>query len=393
MLKPDYQGQGILNLMSSIIRARGGRSTHAPLGLLPVEEIGTANNIVLLVIDGLGSDWLLKHSPDGILARHFRGRLTSVFPPTTAAAISTYLTGEPPLHHGLTGWYTYLRELGTVMTVLPGTPRYGGVAYSRAGVDPQQLFVSTPIFDRIETESTCVSPSFIAFSDFNRAHTGRARIVPFEGLEDLFRQTLRVLRPSWLWGRSTSDAQRYVYLYWPQLDMIGHVTGMWSKRALDHLAEIEQALERFVKAAQGTDTTLLICADHGQIDSAPEDEINLADHPRLSDCLLLPLCGEPRAAFCYLRSGREQGFLDYCGDVLGSLVDVIPSRQLVDEGFFGIGERHPDIMDRVGDYCILPRGTRTIRDLLLNEHPHPQIGVHGGLSEDELFVPLSVLKL
>ncbi len=196
MNKPDYQGSGIVNLMSSIIQARGGRSDNPALDLLPVEDLARATNLILLVIDGLGTDWLVRHSPNGILNSARRGTITSVFPPTTAAAITTYLTGDAPLQHGLTGWYTYLRELGCVMTVLPGKPRYGGVSYRRAGIDPGKLFGHTSVFDRIKTRGIIVSPHFIARSDFNLAHAGRAEILAFDGLRDLFRQTLRALRPS-----------------------------------------------------------------------------------------------------------------------------------------------------------------------------------------------------
>ena len=391
MQKPNYQGGGIVNLMSSIIRARGGRPDDPALDRLPTDDLAHATNLILLVIDGLGADWLARHSPNGILNRACQGAITSVFPSTTAAAITTYLTGDAPLQHGLTGWHTYLRELGCVMTVLPGKPRYGGVSYRQAGIDPVKLFGHASVFDRIQTRSVIVSPHFIARSDFNLAHKGRAEIVAYDGLRDLFRQTLRVLRPHRRWRRPSQPVPSYLYLYWPVLDTIGHEQGMDSAAAVAHLAEIEQAVADFQAAASGTDTLLLVSADHGQIDTTPQDNIDLADHPELADCLLLPLCGEPRAAFCYVRADRARMFEDYCQQVLKDRIDLVRSRQLVEDGLFGFGTPHPRFMDRVGDYCLLPRGNRVIRDSLPSETPHPQIGVHGGLSETELMVPLCVL--
>ena len=392
MHKPDYQGGGIVNLMSSIIQARGGRSSYPALDALPVDDLARATNLILLVIDGLGADWLARHSPNGILNRARRGAISSVFPSTTAAAITTYLTGDAPLQHGLTGWHTYLRELGCVMTVLPGRPRYGGASYRRAGIDPVKLFGHASVFDRIQTRSVIVSPHFIARSDFNLAHAGRAEILAYDGLRDLFRQTLRAIRPNRRWRQPRPPAPNYLYLYWPALDTIGHEQGMESAAAVAHLAAIEQAIEDFSSAAAGTDSLLLISADHGQIDTTPRDNIDLADHPELADCLLLPLCGEPRAAFCYVRADRSKVFENYCHQVFGDQIDLIPSRQLVEEGVFGFGTPHPRFMDRVGDYCLLPRGNRVIRDSLPSETPHAQIGVHGGLSEAELMVPLCVLS-
>ena len=384
MLKPDYQGGSIVNLMSSIIAARGGKPDYPHLRSLPPDEIAPATNILLLVVDGLGARWLARRSPDGVLSRHLRATITSVFPPTTASAITTYLTGDAPQQHALTGWYTYLRELGCVMTILPGNPRYGGVSYRRAGIDPARLFGRPPVPRRIETPAHTVSPAYIARSDFNLAHLGSARLHAFDSLSDMFRQTVRILRS----GKEPS----YLYLYWPKLDTIGHERGMESPAAAAHLREIERAVTDFTVRIAGTDTVILICADHGHLDTRTSDLIDLADHPDLADCLALPLCGEPRAAFCYLRPDRVRRFEHYCAEVLADKLTLHRSVDLLDAGLFGLSEPHARLSERIGDYTLLMRERFVIRDSLPSESHHPQIGVHGGLSEEELLVPLCVLR-
>ncbi|MBO8085855.1 alkaline phosphatase family protein [Marichromatium sp. AB32] len=392
--RPDYAGGGIVNLMSTLIAARGGQPETPTLTALPPARLADTRNLVLLVIDGLGADWLRRHAPEGLLARHRIATLSTVFPATTAAAITTYLTGDAPLRHGLTGWHTYLRELGCVMAVLPGTPRYGGVSYARAGIDPARLFGTRPVFDRIATRSSVIAPQFIIDSDFNRAHSGQAERLGFQGLDDMFGQAARVIRAApWRPGRRRHDAApRYLYLYWPRLDTIGHQQGIESAAAVGHLAQIEAALARFLEQITGTDTQVLVCADHGQVDSTPETRVDLDDHPELAECLALPLCGEPRAAFCYLRSGRERQFLDYCEAHLAERVEVVPSNRLIELGMFGSGERNPRLAERIGDYCLLARDNAIVVDRLPNERPHPVVGVHGGLSRAELEVPLALLR-
>jgi hypothetical protein len=384
-LRPDYGGGSIVNLMASIIRARGGRSDYPELTLMPAHAMMRSTNIMLLVIDGLGADWLAEHSPQGVLSRNRLGAITTVFPATTATAITSFLTGDGPLQHGLTGWYTWFPELACVMMVLPGIPRYGGVPYRKAGIDPIRLFGHRSVFDRIRTRSLVISPNRIARSDFNLAHSGPAQVLPYADLPDLFRQTARALR--------RDRAPKYLYGYWSELDSIGHHQGMGSEAAVHHLRQIEQALTDFLVCAAGTDTLVLVTADHGLIDTGPDDQIDLADHPDLADCLALPLCGEPRAAFCYLRTGRESRFLDYCHGPLGELVEVLPSQDLVEAGWFGLGQPHPRFADRIGDYCIMPRGQRIIRQSLPFEDLKTLIGHHGGLSRTELLVPLCAIRV
>jgi hypothetical protein len=383
---PDYAGGSIVNLMASIIRALGGAAEYPPLRLLPPEDLAGHTNILLLVIDGLGAAWLAERSPLGILSRHQLGTLTSVFPTTTAAAITTFLTGDAPQQHGITGWFTYFRELGCVMRILPGQPRYGGVGFRQAGVDLAQLLGTRPIASRIPTRTFLFTPAAIAHSDFNLAHLGPARAQPFADLRDMFRQAARVLR---------ADADpKYLYLYWPDLDRLGHETGMDTadSAAPRHLAAIERALADFMVTAAGTRTLVLVTADHGQIDIRPEDHIRLDQHPLLDACLALPLCGEPRAAFCYVRPGRVRDFEHYCQETLASQLKLFPSPALAGLGLYGLGEPHPRLQERMGDYTTLPTGHRVIQDRLTSEKRFTPIGSHGGLSERELMVPLCRLS-
>jgi hypothetical protein len=351
--------------------------------LAPAALVSTTN-LVLVVIDGLGDQWLARRSPFGLLSRHRLGAITSVFPSTTTTAITTYLTGDAPLRHGLTGWHTWMGELGCVMTVLPGTPRFGGVPYRAAGVDTARLFGRRSLFDRIATRSWVVTPERIARSDFNLAHLGTAQLVGYEGLQGLVGLTARLLR--------RHREPKYVYVYWPELDSIGHREGMESQAAVDHLGLLEAALEELLDRVAGTDTLVVVCADHGQVDAGEGDLIDLGDHPRLADCLALPLCGEGRAAFVYLKSGRESAFFDYCAGPLAELVEVRPSPLLRAAGLFGPGPAHPRFEERIGDYCLLPRGHRVIRQWLPFEERHELIGQHGGLTGSEMLVPLCLLR-
>lgn len=384
MPTPDYQGGSLVNLMSSLIAACGGQADYPALRILPPSALAGTTNLILLVIDGLGADWLARQAPAGLLSSHLLGAITSVFPPTTTAAIPTFLTGLAPQQHGLTGWHTYLRELGCVMAVLPGRPRYGGVGYRAAGLDVGRLFSARPLFPRLRVPSYVLAPEQIARSDFNRAYCDGAQILPFKGLTDMLRQALRRVR--------RARGPQYLYLYWPELDRLGHEQGIEGNAAVAHLHAIEEAIDDFLRAAAGSDTLLLVTADHGQLDTTPADRIELADHPGLADCLALPLCGEPRAAFCYLRPGRTARFLQLCGERLGAVPEVRPSEDLLAAGLFGPGPPHPRLAERIGDYTLLMRGRALMSDCLAGETHHPLIGVHGGLSRAELLVPLCLLR-
>jgi len=379
LVLPDYGGGGLVNLMSSIATALGGTSPYPPLAALPPHALSGARHLVLLVVDGLGHDYLLER--DGALRRHLHGRLTSVFPSATASAIPTFLTGLAPQQHGLTGWNMYFREIGAIVAPLPFRARTGRHVLREAGVTPASLFGLTPLFDRLPLPCHVVSPRNIVHSDFNVALSGRAQRHGYETVDELFALIAGLLR---------SDAPGYVHAYWPQLDSLAHAHGIRSEPVAAAFAALDAAFDKLLDGVTRSGSRIIVTADHGFIDSPPEQTLDLDDHPALRDALLLPLCGEPRMAYAYVRAGREKQFEDYVRERLADRVHLFKSDVVLQAGWLGPGAAHPGLRDRLGDYVLIPRGRAILRDWLKGEERYTHAGVHGGLSEAEMRVPLVV---
>ena len=380
---PDYRGGSLVNLMSSIATALGGSSSYLPLTALLPETLAGARHLVLLVVDGLGHDYLLGR--DGALRRHLRGQLTSVFPSTTASAIPTFLTGLAPQQHGLTGWNMYFREIGAIVAPLPFRVRTGRHALREAGVTPAELFGLTPLFDLLPLPCHVVSPRHIIHSDFNVALSGRAQRHGYKTLEEMFALIAGILR--------SAEPRSYVHAYWPQLDSLAHEHGIHSEPVAAAFAALDAAFAQLVDVARSSDSLVIVTADHGFIDTPAEETIDLDNHPELRETLLLPLCGEPRAAYAYVRAGREAQFEDYVRGRLGDRVHLLRSEEVVRQGWLGPGEAHPALLDRLGDFVLLPRGQAILRDWLKGEERYTHVGVHGGMTAAEMIVPLVVAPL
>jgi hypothetical protein len=383
MPKPDYQGGSIVNLMASLRLALGDPvNSYAPLNVLDLATLKRCRNVVLLVIDGLGDRFLNQSVAGSALRAHQRGRLTSVFPTTTTTAITTFLTGMAPQQHALTGWHTYFRELGCVLTVLPTRARFGGRPLAESGIDVARLLGHVPVFDRLDVASHIVAPQHIARSAFNLSHRGRAELHAYQTMEQMFDLAARVLR--------AGTGRNYVYAYWPELDRIAHEQGIGSRQSRDHLAQLDAGFADFVAQSAGSDTLVVVTADHGMIDSAQDRVIELDAHPLLRDTLALPLCGEPRVSYCYVKPDRCGDFEHYATRELGCCADLWLSRELVTAGYFGPGDPAPALYERVGHYTLIMKENFVIKDWLFGERHYTQVGVHGGLSEQELYVPLIV---
>ena len=379
---PDYHGNSIVNLMASIEIALGGDNEYVPLAGLEIEQLSAARTIVLLVIDGLGYHYLNDRGEHTGLAQQARAPITTVFPATTAAAITTFLTASAPQQHAHTGWFTYFEEVQDVVAGLPCTVRGSGASIS--GGKLSKLFNAQPLFQRSDRSNFVLSPESIAFSTFNRHFSRGAEIVPYVNLREMF---------DYLGAICQRRSRNYVYAYWPELDRIGHAYGMQSREAHRHLLELDKALAGFVRANGGHDTLLLTTADHGFVDSGPDHCIWLHDYPELAQMLAQPLCGEPRAAYCYVRPQYEQDFTVEAGGALEGAMQVVASADLVTQGYFGLGTAHPALGRRIGDYALLAQEAYSIKDCVEGERQYTLIGVHGGNSDAELYVPLVVTEM
>lgn len=369
--------------MSSIGQGMGAApNLYPPATDLPVSELQRSKNVVLLVVDGLGYDYLSKQGGGSHLHVHLRSSLTSVCPSTTSAAVPSFLTGLAPQQHGFTGWFTWFRELGNILAILPFQPRHGG-SLGQPGFNPGMLSGCESLFERIQTGKHVVIPERIAESEFNLAFHDGANICKFTGLADFF---------GVIEGAATCKNERnYVYAYWPEFDSMAHSKGVGSEDVAQHFAEFDAAFGRFVRSMQGTDTKIIVTADHGFVDIPASGVIQVSDHPLLADTLVLPLCGEQRFAFCYVHPEKSDRFREYVMAELSHAVELYKSTDLIKQGWFGLGEPHPELASRVGHYAMVMRPGYKIRDRVLGEKPKRHIGVHGGVSPEEMLVPLVVV--
>ena len=383
---PDYAGGSIVNLIASLAGTLGvGDWPERPLSNRSFTDLlEGGERIVLLVVDGMGQAQLAGAAWRGALRDHARGTLTSVFPSTTATAITTLMTGLPPSQHGLTGWHMYFPQIDAVAAVLPFRTRSPELPLATLGLDPAEIFDHAALFDRLPVPSFALGPVRIVNSEYNRAHTGSAQRIGYTSPEHLFQALLNCLR--------VHTGPCFVYAYFADFDSTAHEHGVSSAQAQRVLQQLDNALGGFLASAAGLDATVVVTADHGFIDSPPERMIQLDDHPVLQETLRLPLCGERRTPYCYVKAERAGEFEAYVAERLAEQVWLFRSDTLIERGWFGPGTPHPALRERVGDYTLVARNDWTIKDWMPGEQRHRHIGVHGGVSEHEMIVPLVIAR-
>jgi hypothetical protein len=362
--------------MASIVAGRGGRPLHGPLDALAGSEIASATNVVLLIVDGLGDNFLARHGAGGHLAGRRRGAMTSVFPSTTASAITTSYTGCTPLEHGLTGWYTYFGQAGCVAAALPFRSRGDMLPLTARGVTPHAIFTAPSLFSALPVRSIVVSYRDIIDSDYNLRHCEGAERRAYQTLDEMVAQVEAAVK--------SGPDRKFVYAYWPEYDATSHRYGSESPEALVKLQQIDEAFGALLGRLSNTDSLVIATADHGFIDAPLAQSLDLP--ASLAALLRFPLCGERRVAYCHVASIPE--FIVQARDWLGERADVLESGELVKQGWFGPGRAHPRFAERIGDVALVMRERYTLKDWTPGEPRYLHIGNHGGTSEDEMMIPL-----
>jgi hypothetical protein len=378
---PDYGVGGLFGLVGAVRRFLDGEPWRLPgEGPVAAAADAAAPVVVFILVDGLGDGFLQRFGAGGALLAHRVGRLTSVFPSTTASAVATVLTGLAPASHGLTGWFLHDRRFGGVIAPLPMMKRSGGEV--RGLLRLPRLFPYRTLFQGRRRPSVLVSPRSLAYSPFSRRHGRGARVVAYHalgGMIEAIAAAVVALR---------EGGGGYVHAYYPRFDALSHAHGCAAGEVVDEFARIDGAFRTLLAQLAGSGAEVVVSADHGFIDSPEERLIHLDRHPEAIAMLAAPLSGERRAAYCHVRRGAGEAFAAFAREVLAGKAVLVRSDELLASGLLGPGRAHRRLRERVGTHTLLMEAGWTVRDRVPGEHNHPMLGVHGGLSPAEMWVPL-----
>jgi len=399
---PRYDGLSIANLPATVAALFGAELPDAlpPLpGELWADWLPGLRRVVLVILDALGYRLLQgmwsagEGQPLADLTE--TGRLvplTSVFPSTTDAALVSLRSGVAPGTHGYLAYEMYLREFGLAANAILFSP-----VWSRQrdllvdwGLKPEALVASPPLAEYLAdqgiTTRAVLSSAFIRSGFTQMLYQGVGKLRGHLQASDLWVQLRHVLG-------ETRGQRAFITAYWSGLDTLAHAYGpetdMWQAefRSVCHLLAREFLAP--LPAADRQGTLLLIAADHGQLRIPAEQIVTANEDPELSQHLMAPISGESRAVFVYPRPGHAPAIRDYLAEAFPGWFAVLDSADVLEAGLLGkpIAD---ETYARAGELLVLPRG----RHALQRAKPGVSLlGRHGGLTQEEMLVPLIGARL
>ncbi|MCC9197799.1 alkaline phosphatase family protein [Arthrobacter sp. zg-Y820] len=345
-------------------------------------NLPAAKRVCVVMVDGLGWSLLKQRGGHAPFLRSFlpAGRvLTAAFPTTTAASLASLGTGLPPGEHGMVGYDVLDPEQDKVVNMLGNWD---------SGVDPQRWQPHPTVLERVAEHLPVASVSLPRFADsaMTRAALRGGTFIGATGVHARVAAAAEALAAS---------PRMLMYLYWNELDKAGHKHGAQSAQWGFQLEELDSAL-KLLAARLPADTLLLLTADHGMVDIAPEHRYDFSEDPALI-AGVRHTAGEPRMVHLYLEpdaGARERETLMAAWRAAyGSKIWIATREEAVAAGWFGpvVNE---SVLPRIGDVLVLAREPIALYDLRrMKASSLEVVGQHGSLTRAEREVPLLQLAV
>jgi predicted AlkP superfamily pyrophosphatase or phosphodiesterase len=396
LTRPRYDGGCIANIPETIAKLLGVRASR-PLKDERLCRYSECENVVLLLLDGFGAAQLrYSRENHGLpsFERLFSSAdfipITSVFPSTTSSAMASLHTGLTPQEHGIVGYTMFISQLGTIAQMLRFSPITGGRSLFDSGLDPKAFMNAQTIHERLTQEdidSTVYVPSHIIDSGLSRITYGGADVEPCFSFGDTVIRARRNLEEE--------KRKSFHFVYYASPDTVSHARGPYTEEFSAELESLFAILERnlFAKLDRqvAKKTLLLVSGDHGAV--RVSSTLDVAKNPELVSFFRMPPTGDSRASIMNLKPGAMDQTRSFFHKNHEGEFQLFDSTEMLKDGYFGLGRVKVETPGRIGDLIAVPRYDNAIDNSQLDSRGDKVPGRHGGLSEEEIEVPLIAMTL
>lgn len=378
IILPNYE-HSILNTITSILKYYNVETNHKSLEKLDKELQKEYKNVVFIILDGMGEHILTPISQKGYFKQHELECVTSVYPSTTTAALTTYYSGKTPYETGWIAWSQYFKEYGRAIDMFSHKESYKGEDIKGAKIDVFKEIVNyTPIFEQIEKASPNVKAYELepTYSDKRAKRSIRA-----DNIDEII-ENIEML--------CENPGEKFILAYCENPDGLLHKFGTDSEEVKNFIKETEQKIEKMCEKLD-EDTIVIISADHGHKNI--EKVYTMLDYPEIQECLILPPSLESRTVAFWVKEDMKNQFEERFNSVFGEEFLLMAKEEFLQKNLLGFGKKHPKIDDFIGNYIAMSTSSSIIRiETFLADGKPVKKSTHCGLTKEEMEVPLIVIK-
>lgn len=407
-IKPQYGGRCFADLPSTLHRLLTGDGQAALAPDILDRLADRYDTIIFLFVDSFGWRFFEKTASDYPALQRFVqhghvAKITSQFPSTTAAHVTTIHSGLPVALSGVYEWFYYEPLLDTI--IAPLLFSYAGDeapnTLQKTGITAAQLFPTRTVYQALAAagvKSLAFQHVSITPSTYSNHMLAGASVQPFKTITQGMVNLTQAL----------ADRQRptYIFLYYDEIDAICHRYGPTAAQTEAEIDTFLSVLERqFFGRLRGRlgRTLLMLTADHGQVDVNPDKTIYLNQRREFVGLERFlkhnrqhwPLApaGSARDLFLAIHEERLDEAQAFLAARLAGRAEVHKTADLIATGYFGPLPPSPVFLARVGNLVILPFAGEAVFWYEKDRFEQKFWGHHGGLTPAEMEIPLLMCEL
>ncbi len=390
-VKPRYDSGGFASLPGRIQDAFASQKYDA---------------VVLFFVDAFGWRFFERFQDHPFLQRFAKHgkieKLTSQFPSTTAAHVTTIHTGVPVGQSGVYEWYYYEPLVDRVIAPLLFSYAAGSKdrdTISLKKINPEALYprgTLYPALSAMGVKSFNFGSREFTPSTYSKVVMQGSEIIPFKTLPETLVNVGELLR------RQTQPA--YIHVYLGHIDGLAHEYGPDTPQVDAEIETFLLTMENFFSRTFSDKKRLLflMTADHGMCEVDPQTTIYLNMDRNFTGVErfirankrgypIVP-AGSARDMFLYIKNGMEDEACAFLSKRLEGRADVVKTETLISEGYFG-PEVSTRFRERAGNVIILPYRYESVWWYEKEKFEMKFRGHHGGLTPQEMETVLYSLEV
>lgn len=400
LIKPDFT-YNFAGIPGSIARYFGVIHNHVSLPdelLEPFKD--DYHSVCLIFIDAFGWRFLKQYTESNPLSLFTTAtaggqltKITSQFPSTTAAHVTSINTGLPVWDSCIFEWHYYESLIDRVITPLPFTTpiENSNNSLSRHGVTGTDIFPEGWFYPSLK-EHGIATQIFLkeayTHSPFNTAVNKDASLIHFTDHRDGLQKLGTAL--------CAASTPTYSFYYFEDFDSSMHRHGPLSTESTEVITWFSEQFTENVLAPvqqQGRKVLFIFTADHGMTHMNPETTRYIdTDIPSINQWIRTTKIGQPirpvgspRDLFLHIKPE----YLDIAYAALqqeyGNIAQIFRTEDMINSLYFGVGNPSDRFKANIGDILIAPFAGESIYWLGPNEEFKQFFkGHHGGLTAAEM---------
>ena len=338
------------------------------------------DKILFVLVDGLGYYKVKDLSDNSVLKSNLKTSISTVNPTSTACVLSSIASAKYPSEHGILGWWQYLRNKDISFCPLPFVERKTGINLKEKGIDTKDVFEFNSTLNALNTTVNISMPREIISSDFSKMFSGiNSNTHGFYSIKEAFLNMSNKIK---------KNNSSFSYLYIDGLDETSHRYGTKSSEVQNIINEIEEGIKKVKK--ENEDLTIILTADHGQVDMVNMMYLN-QNNDYTKFFYALPSIDTRMISF-FVKEDCKKDFEDTFMKEFGQDVILLTKEEVDKFKLFGNESLSKNTLDSLGEYiAIVVNNKFMVCDTINLEDKINTKGNHSGLTKEETTIPLVVI--